>query len=446
MTGRQVADPEQTSEGVRLSAADNRTLERELWQFIRFAEAAVSQTADRIEAEAEDPVIRRAALEWQLKLLVDMQRDLTEKEPLPMLLDLWALWVRVDDYLREGEGAELFGQWQSQAQETAGTVVREIRAVARRHIPADKQSEIVAKINAYAREHPIRAVFRHETARDFNQAEEGRSVLQRIFAAPFKAVGSVREGLDPTTRLARSVDRFTELMSDYPAIVRWQTQLLVLDLEQLEAVASVIRSLDEVAGAASRFSRAAESLPERMRQEAEALLADLDERQPELRSTLATAQETLAQAETVTQRVRETTSELTCAGDAWRETAVAVRAAVEQMQQFGTGTNESDDASLTTQPADFDIREYTRTAEAIRTATAELRQLLDDLEQFAEGDSLRRSAAQADLLAGAVLENAEGRFAGVIDHTFWRAVQLVFVIAVVVSVVRFFRRLPRSGG
>lgn len=449
---------EDTATDVKLTAALSQTLERDLVRFAELVETEVSRTADRIEAATDDRAIRRAALMWKLKILPNMQEDLATDAPIEVLVEWWTLWLRVSEYLQDGAGSEIFGQWQKEAAGTASRILREMEALGREYVQADRQTKVIRQINAYARRHPITGLFEHEHVEELDETEQGQSLVELVLGAPFRAVGKVQEGLDPTSRLSRSVDRFTDLMSDYPAMVRWQAQLLMLEIQDLSSVETLVEAAKRVADAMMQFSSTAEALPQELRKESQELLDDIDARQEKLQTTFAEARKTISaaddamtKADTVTKRITDATTELTRAGQAWTETAGAVKVAVEQIQQFGKDTEDSSIAgdSATTRPSDdgrpFDVREYTQTAEAIERAAAEIRQLVVELNTFTQGEGNDQGASRVEGIADEVLGQSEGRMRSVVDHAFWRAVQFAGVVLVVAVAYRLITR-PRTKG
>jgi hypothetical protein len=410
--------------GLALPRPSTTVLRDALERFVEFAESRVADAAERIERETTDREVRRAALIWKLELLPDMQADLQDKEPLEMLLDSWALWVRLSQYLQAGEGQDLFGPQQPLAVAATAGILQAVEALAREHLPAKEQEAIVRRINVYAREHPIRGVFAHESVADFAQVEEGRNTIQRLLGAPLRAMGRVGEGLDPTLSLSRSVDRLTELMSDYPALVRWQAQLLLLEVERLGSVQTTVSSAQTLSQASDRLAGVAEDLPERLREETERLFADVDERQPELQKTLT---ELRATVQTVNEALTQA-----------QETSAAVQSVLGELRGLrGPPATTRPGAQPASAPAtSFDIKEYTRTAETLKAATTELRALVADIRGFLDDGTLDRRGADARALTNDLLDQTDSRLRHVIDHAFWRAVQFALLLLVVGGVYR----------
>ena len=471
-------DPEGTQRPqLQLVETSEMALADELRDFVEFAERRIVDVTSRIEDATADREVRRAALLWKLEVLAEMQTDLADKAPAQMLVDTWALWVRIAEYLRRGAGQNIFGRWQSDAVSAAGEILTAIEAVGRRHLSPERHAQLVRQIDAYAREHPIQGIFEHEMVKDFAEADEGRNLIQQWLGAPFRAVGQVGKGLDPTARLAQSVDRMTELLRDYPAMVRWQAQLLALDLERLTAVETVVASVQRFAETAAELQATAAGLPEQTRGELETLLETVDARQgalqqtvAETRDAIAAADAALARADGVAERVERISAAAVEAGEAWRRTAEAAQATVAAVQGLtgrgkagatGGAANEgaaarprgmaapsggdAGAASAEAPPGGFDIAAYTETAATLEAATVELRLLLADLEAFLTSETLAAGEQKTRAVADEVLAEAEGRLVGVVDHLFWRALQLVVIAVAVVGGVQVVVGRTRPG-
>lgn len=432
------SDQRSVSTSVQLREPATESLRAELEPFVEFAESRVEETVGLIQSEATDRGARRAALAWRLEILPEMRDDLQSKPPLAMLLDSWALWLRISEYLRAGEGRALFGEHQPRAVRAAADVQRAAEALARKHLPADAYADVVQRVNAYARAHPIGGVFAHRNVEDFAQAEEARGVADAMLGLPLRAIQQMGKGLDPTVGLAQAVDRLTLLMRDYPALVRWQTELLLMEIEQLESMQTTVAGIRDVSDASQRVATVAEELPQRLREQVDALLADLDARQPELRTTLSELRDTVIQVETTSSSVRQTVQEVTQAGVVLTETAHAVESTLGAIQALRTphasGVPEADSAAA---PRPFDVQDYEHAADALTGAAREIRTLLEDVRDLIAGDTLARGSTEASAFTDSVLTQTDTRLRGVVDYAFWRAVQLALVVAAVMGSVHF---------
>jgi len=400
-------------------------LKESLIHFADYADSELRAATDTIAAATDDQGVQRALLLWKINALPDMPGDLARKPPRDLLLDWWALWLRVSLYLGEGQGRTLFGDQQRTALAAATAILQRIEAMGIEYVPPELLTEANKHVTRYAQEHPIKGVFAVEAPADFAHTKGGQGLLGGVLAAPFHAIG---EGLDPTSSLAASVDQFAELMQDYPSLVRWQAMLLLLELERSAVIGSSVQSAEVISKAVTRIAAVSEDLPEDVRKELQLLLTDLESQYPQLQAMLREARQTvdginqaLERAETVSATLEGALKNFSQAGEIWTTTADAVTRTIAQIQEFGTGSRDSEKqpSGAPAEQSKFDISEYTDTAEALAAAVKELRLLLTDVRDFADSDAISRATAQAS--------------AGVIDHAFYRA--LIFALLVLLALI-----------
>lgn len=432
-------------------------LQEDLSQFLDFSESEISATTDQIEAGTQDVAVRKAALSWKVEFMKASAKRSSQKKSMALLVDAWAYCIRQTKYLQSGEGKNLFQDQQPSAVKTAIRIQDAAETVAHKYVAADDLPHVIGGLESYARDNPIRGVFVVEVSESFSAGREGKSLLGKILNAPLALTRGGREALDPTSSLAQAVDRITELMADYPAMVRWQAQLLWLELERSPSFETTMKGIDSLSRNSDRLAATAESLPQQVREELRLALDDIDARQPELRKTLEQARETvdaanaaLARAETVSATVERSVEGVTKAGEAWRTTAEAVSEVARQLGQFRKpGAADQSAASDATGPAAggagsaddtnkaFDITEYTQTAEALTKSTVELRDLLSEVRSFLAGDTLEQDLSRVVPLTKAALAQTITETRGIVDHLTWRAVQLCGLVFLLAIIYRF---------
>jgi len=440
-------------------------LRGDLMQFMEHAEVEITTTADAIEAGAADSGVRRAALLWKVQIMRRAGEDQSSTEPLAVLLDVWAFCTRLTNYLERGEGKELFKDQQPLAVSVAGLLRDRIAEIARTHLPEDKLPPMIRDIEAYARANPLRGTFAYEVAEKFSMGNEGQGVLTRIIGTPWKALTKAsKDALDPTTRVSQAVDRFTELMEDYPSLVRWQTQLLWLQLEESKSMQATVRGIEDLSKSSVRLASVAEELPQQVRGEVQVVLDDFVASQPEIRRTIEEARATveamnaaLERADSVSSTIERTIGQVTQAGETLQATAEAFTGTLKEVQQLiGPRNDEPGGSEAPGQPAGsegaaaadgerkrFDINEYTLTADAVTRSTEEIRGLLSELTAFLESET--QTLSRVDSLAASTLGRTSDEARAVIDHTSWRAVQICGLIFVLALGYRFVaaRLVPR---
>jgi hypothetical protein len=433
------------------------SLRYDLRQFVDYAETEVARTADRIEANTQDAAVRKAALLWKVELIQQSHEALAGKKPLAVLLDSWAFTVQQVNFLQQGDGKDLFKDQQPLAVDAAVRLRERVEAIARKHLPEDKLPDLVRQIESFARDNPMHGLFAAQPVESFSSGDEGQNLLTRIVGSPWRVIRAGQEALDPTSRLSEAVDRFTSLMEDYPSLVRWQTQLLWLQMMDNPSVQTAVSGIEDVSQSSVRLATAADELPQRVRKELQVALDDIEKRQPELHKTLGKAQETadtvnesLERAETVSATIERSLGDLTRAGEAWQTTAEAVTETLKQVRQLKGPSNEEADTPGESVPEtakeeekpdsakrEFDINDYTRTAEAITGSAEELRALLSEIRDFLRSDTIEEDLSRFDSLTASALGQTATEARGLVDHLTWRIIQVCAAAFVLALIYRF---------
>jgi hypothetical protein len=207
--------------------------------------------------------------------------------------------------------------------------------------------------------------------------------------AQFKWLGGVDEGAQAIKGFTVVAGRLTDVVEGFAADARLQTQLLLLETEDLETVKKTAASLERISKSSERLAATAEKLPAELRRELTAALDEVDAKQPELRKTLS---ETRA----LVDRLEPTGKSVADAGEAWRGTAKAIEEMVASFRTSGSTAPQGSPrsvgaigASETSRPEKesppYDINDYRRAAEAIRQTAKEMQTLVTDLRGL--GDS-----------------------------------------------------------
>lgn len=420
MTGCAAVDKKKKNDidadvGIIKSDRELTALRDEVTLFVKNLESATRITADSIERNTNDIPVRGAALAWKVEVLwltsdVDYARD-----PRIRLLNCCVFTVRLLDYFTTGEGKELFGDQQPLAVQTAESLQQSVESLAREYLPDERLSEFYSTVKAKARKSPIRGLFQIDDRDFYNESASTESALSRLFNLPGSVVLIGRKALDPTSSLARSVDRFNALMDDYPSMMRREAQLLWSHLEESDSIKRTVNSIDDFSQSSVRWESVAKELPTRLREEVRLALDEAVAHQPALHETLDKIQTTLASAETVSTSIERSIGEV------------------------GKIFERTDD--VPDEPgAKFDITEYKMTADAISAATIELRSLLAEFRQFADGDSLERVKAKADELTASALGQTSTELRGVIDHLWWSIAEICLLVLVLAIVYRWVSR------
>jgi len=249
-------------------------------------------------------------------------------------------------------------------------------------------------------------------------------------------------------------------VEEIPASSRWQLQLLAMNLEEMSSVVSATAGIKKIADSTEEITRIAEEMPQRWREQAEVLLATVDNSQPQLQTTLGQVQRSadsiqgaVREAKDMLSGVDAASQELTRAADAVTLTMQEIRALVagsrkDQKTETGSGTEQvapsfHQSPAQTEKDKSFSFQAVTESAVELGETTDKLRLLLADVRGFVESDTTDDQANFSKALSAASTE-----FQGIIDHAAKRAVQLLglfFTFLVVYRLIRMKMEVARSG-
>lgn len=263
--------------------------------------------------------------------------------------------------------------------------------------------ELRSAIDTWHREHPLeRAVpfihledFAFATGRTRGSTASSTSIFSFLGIDPLS-------NLDPAVRELAQTRQVAERAVFYgqraPKLISMEAQRLAFELAATPESVGLLDSVGRIGGAAQTTSELAADLPRLLAAERAAVIEQLtgvlDERQGQLQALVMELRSALEVGGTTSDSVRETITVL--------DTFVA---------RFNRRESAADGAS--SRP--FDVTEYTEA----------LRQLGDTAVQ------VQALIAQADSQAPALSEvsdRAAGNLASLLDHLYWRLVQLILVL------------------
>ncbi len=455
--------------------------------FVDYFRSTVDRVATEIEQKAASRDERQAAALFRVRLSAQCRAAADQADPGEVLLDLWTLSYRLSDYLSTGKGAKVFGGQQPVALRAAQEIQAAVDELARQSITAKAIERVRQDVITYAREHPMQEAFAGQPAESFSDKPQGENALQQLIGiplAPIAALGGVSRTPEAVKDVARSVDRFTDVVDDFPANARWQLQLLGANLSQTPEFSDTLASVRQFSNNSTRLVDVAQAMPKNLRTEAETLLDRVDKSQPEVRSTLGEAQRTAEAISSASDQIRQTTIEARAtiadvqeASQALEKASQSVGATAREILKFvpasmkdetgqiiGHGPAESQPAASAEhapvlgsgspvedspgQPAEaedtsFSFQAVTRSADALGQTTDKLQGLLAELKAFLDGNSLSKEVGAVDARLRTATDAASLSVRGMVDHVAKRTAQLLLLFFSLLIVSRLVHRRPK---
>jgi hypothetical protein len=316
-----------------------------------------------------------------------------------------ALAVGMADYLEHGEGAELFGEHQPIAVAAARELEQDARDLGAQFLTAQELERLDQKMNEIVGRHPIRGEF--ATGALFEVLGDPKTQSSLAWAlnvplTPFRALGGINEGAQAIREFNHVAAQMVDLAADLPRLLRWQLELFLYDFEDRETTLESVAAFRTLAESSERLSAAAASLPDLIATNAPETLEDA-------RATLAQAESALAEARALVTPMSDIATQIRAAGDSWGAVVEA----------FGSDGEPDPDSRP------FDITEYERTAQEIRLAGDELKELVVEIRALADSPEL-----------GTVMGGLEGSGRSLVDLAAWRLLQLMLLFFALLLVYR----------
>jgi hypothetical protein len=211
----------------------------------------VEEAADRILKATDDPEIERQALRWKINILTAAQVAAFALDPLIGLYDMWALAVQMRQFFETGAGREVFGEHQPIAIETSRELERRAHELARSISVSGDVSEPRQDVEEYAAAHPVTGMhFVRETA-----TKEFADLLAQDRSGGLAVLG------DLATQFGDLSERLKYYAASLPHQFRWQSQLLLLDILEEQAIDEFLGDVESIDVSARRLADFADTLP-----------------------------------------------------------------------------------------------------------------------------------------------------------------------------------------
>jgi hypothetical protein len=407
LPGMRRSEPGITQDELRVELADFSS---------RFGRIVIG-AGDRIRDATSDPMIRRRALLWQMRLVPLVQQATFAPAPKEAFIAVNGLVVNQRIYLTTGPGAQLFGPQQPIAAEAARQLEDDFYDIARLFLSTEEVAKLRDEVEVYSAQSGL-------SGSDFSLTNVQRQIRQAresgrfdwvvsVPMSPFRALEGVGSGAEAIHDFNETALRLSQIVESLPQQMRWQTELLLYNAETRESTITALAAMESFAESASQLAGVAERLP-----------FDLEAALGSSQGALAEANRTLLTAQELIEPLRATAEQVALAGASW-----------------GTILQSEGEPDPDARP--FDIREYEAAAQGIGEAAAELSGLATQIAVLVETQRLESTLSGVD----SAVSRVESGGRGVVDHAAWRGLQLLLAFFALLLVYRLVGTvLPRSAG
>jgi hypothetical protein len=369
-------------------------------RFVQYFSVRVERAADEIAQQTHDPTIARNSVYWKMRAIPAAQAALLIADNQAAAIQLWVISAAQLETFDVGAIVG-FGELQPIAQQAAKEIDERVKRLASSLLTPEQVALAEKSVEEYVEGHVGRTGLEStpEDARSWSQS------LSSILHKPLEVIEAPLSSLNPTSGLsdtALAVQNFTDEFSRartelgyLPSELRWNTQLLLMELEQRLDLAAMTAGVAQVGASADSLAATAKTLPESLRTQLTAFAEELSKPQSQLQATLREANTTLETSQKTAQAVEAMGSTLTGTFDGFTKVMA---------------TFEPDPNAAPTPPGEqgppFDINDYGRTAEKVTETAKALSALLAEADGLSSRTQPPALLADTEATARAIVDRA----------------------------------------
>lgn len=397
-----------------------------------------SQTLRELDPELG---MRRSDVIRNLRFTQAMQTMLDQQDPITAFLETWGLTIRLVDYFKTGYGQKLFGEHQAIVINAFERIERNIQSVGRGILSEKEFDETSQELRGFARRHPVNETFSNLLiyATVARPGEPSRfDDLLSVPLAPFTAMKGVDRTASAIYGVKESVKQTADVIDALPESARWESLMLLADMQDTEVVKSLLTSASTFSQSSARLADIAEDLPKEMREQASILIKEIDDRQANLQQTLDKTKETsaaldhsLSEARATIEAISQIATAVTTTAEQWQLAATATDDLIRSVRQWRDSAPEKPAQQSTT------VQDYQETIQDVTKATSELQVLIADVRDLIQSEALTARINEVNGCAEAVIDRSATQAHGLADHITWQLMQLAGVITLLALMFRF---------
>jgi hypothetical protein len=388
---KQEAARPQPSAEFAMEGVDAVALRNRLVLFADNVHAEVAGVTSEIAASTDDRALRERTVRMKIRLVPLLYQIALQDDPREAFIDMWILVARFRQGMTVGKIGKSFGEYEDVIAASARQIEVQFIELGHHFFP-DVMDESADEIETMAVRMPMGDVLDLQLFAVASPGEAGKSGgVGSILRSPvtgLEGVGGTPAALDRISGVAATA---LQVLQNMPVIARWHLELMLLQIESMDSVVGTRDNLERLTQTAESLAVTADTLPEKLRSEVQTLLDESNESMRQLDATLVSG----------------------ATVDGANELMAGVQELTAATGQEPSGDKESPD-----------IADYTRAAQEARALAAELRALVDDLND----GKLDGVIAEVNNASTTTIDQAAERAAALIDRLTWRLLIVVGVL------------------
>lgn len=378
-------------------------------------------------------------------------RNLEESDPGLATINTWAFVRRFKLYTTKGEGRFLFGSSQPILTDMLSELDQKFETFTLNYLDRENLDALSNKINDYAEKSPITDVFKEKT-------EEQTSTFSRVMNPlnPFRAIDAVSKGGQGIENIAKTAERFTDIVEDLPEDIRWQLQVLTLQLqdnkilkENTETLTSLANSFDKMNDLIAKYPEMWREERKHLAKEINAILTKLDSISKDIQTSTLNVKSSSENFAQLGKDINQSTEKITSSMKQVEESSQALTKAagavsqtikdVQHISEFFAG-----DPNEKEEPKDPDKKPFLEQVElsamALEKTAQELNKAIEQIQSIVKDKPFSEDLIAVDKISQRAIDLTRKEAETLVDYIFTRALILLGVAFILGMVLVTFRK------
>ena len=260
------------NESLTVDADMIKNIDLETDDFIEYIDDQIDSISVDLIAGTNNRVSQRAAMEMKKFFNKRVHKYENIDDPRKTFLSTWSLIYRYLNYISNGDGKSLFGDQQKKIIETFSAIQFHMEKIAKKHLSSKQLKTIKKDLANYAKEYPIKGYYQDAP----EVASTGFVDYIQIPLAPFRAINAINQGRASIEDISKTVARFTDIAEDLPDEIRWQLQVLAVQLQQNDILKTNTDSFKKLAETSEQMVKIVDQYPDKVSEKVKKAAKDLD--------------------------------------------------------------------------------------------------------------------------------------------------------------------------
>ena len=445
ISGCKNTDEVQLNESLSVDANMIKNIALETDDFIEYIDDQIDSISVEIIAATRNRATQRAAMEMKKFFNKRIHKYENIDDPRKTFLSTWSLIYRYLNYISSGDGKSLFSDQQENIKKTVSALQFHMEQIAKKHLNPKQLKSIKKDLENYAKEYPIKGYYQDAP----EIATSGFVDYIQIPLAPFRAINAINEGRASIEDISKTVARFTDIAEDLPDEIRWQLQVLAVQLQQNDILKTNTDSFQKLAQTSEQLVKIVDKYPDKISEKVKTAAKDLETTIKQLNtiskqidSSMNKLEASSKNFETFGKDINQSTDKMVASlkqveqsSNALTKAADAVSKAMKDILAFTKHLDETSDESEDTKDRDPFLVQVEKASSALEKSAAEISGTLQKVIELSDKKPFSEEINSIDKKAQNAVVMTRQESQSLVDYIFKKAIILISIIFILSLIV-----------